>query len=507
MSITLMVQGTTSDAGKSTLVCGLARVFKRRGINVAPFKPQNMALNSAVTIDGGEIGRAQALQAQACGLEPICDFNPVLLKPSSDIGCQVIINGKVAAQLNAKDYHQYKPTAMKAVLAAHQRLTQQFDYVVVEGAGSPAEINLRERDIANMGFAEAVDCPVILIADIDRGGVFAHLTGTLACLSESEQRRVIGFVINRFRGDPALLTSGLDWLEQQTGKPVLAVLPYLQGLYLDSEDAVATEQDCSDVVKLNVVVPVYPRMSNHNDLDALRAHPQVNVQLVGPQLLDSKGQCIGVKPAADLLILAGSKNTLADLIWLKEQGWDRYIERHLRYGGKVLGICGGLQMLGLLINDPDCVESLTPRSAKGLGYLPIKTTFSTDKTLKLKKGQLSLLNQDTVLITGYEIHAGLTELENSELTAVLMDDEGNHAGYLSPDEQIMATYWHGLLDTPDALNAILTWASGEQVLTQVNYQQLREQSIDCLADSVEREFNWLQFDQAMRQFESQKLRD
>ena len=199
--LTVMVQGTTSDAGKSTLVCAMARALKRKGVRVAPFKPQNMALNSAVTIDGGEIGRAQALQAQACKLDPICDFNPVLLKPSSDIGCQVVINGQVAAQLDAKNYHAYKPTAMKAVLAAHQRLTQQFEMIVVEGAGSPAEINLRARDIANMGFAEEVDCPVIIVADIDRGGVFAHLTGTLDCLSQSEQDRVIGFVINKFRGD------------------------------------------------------------------------------------------------------------------------------------------------------------------------------------------------------------------------------------------------------------------------------------------------------------------
>ncbi|MFZ5603832.1 MAG: cobyric acid synthase, partial [Pseudomonadota bacterium] len=224
---TLMVQGTTSDAGKSTLVAALCRIFRREGVRVVPFKPQNMALNSAVTVDGGEIGRAQALQAQAAGLEPVVDMNPVLLKPTTDIGAQVIIHGKARHQMNAVQYHEYKTLAMTAVLESYHRLQQQYELIVVEGAGSPAEINLRDRDIANMGFAEAVDCPVILIADIDRGGVFAHLVGTLALLSESEQQRVRGFVINRFRGDIKLLQPGLDWLEQHSGKPVLGVLPYL----------------------------------------------------------------------------------------------------------------------------------------------------------------------------------------------------------------------------------------------------------------------------------------
>jgi len=235
---TLMVQGTTSDAGKSTIVAALCRLIKRRGVSVAPFKPQNMALNSAVTADGGEIGRAQALQAMACGIAPHTDMNPVLLKPSSNTGAQVIIHGKVRAEMDARDYQQYKIIAMDAVLASYARLRHQYQAVIVEGAGSPAEINLRARDIANMGFAEAVDCPVILVADIDRGGVFAHIIGTLACLSDSERARIVGFVINRFRGDISLLQPGVDWLEQQTGKPVLAVLPYLQGLFLDAEDAV-----------------------------------------------------------------------------------------------------------------------------------------------------------------------------------------------------------------------------------------------------------------------------
>lgn len=272
----LMVQGTTSDAGKSTLVAGLARALARRGLRVAPFKPQNMALNSAVTADGGEIGRAQALQALAAGVEPHTDFNPVLLKPSTDIGAQVIIHGKVCAHLSARDYHDYKPLAMQAVIASWQRLIDGYEAVLVEGAGSPAEINLRDRDIANMGFAEAADVPVILVADIDKGGVFAHLVGTLELLSESERARVIGFVINRFRGDIGLLQSGLDWLEERTGRPVLGVVPYLHGLFLDAEDAIDGFQAEKAEVRLRVIAPALPRVSNHTDLDALRLHPEVD---------------------------------------------------------------------------------------------------------------------------------------------------------------------------------------------------------------------------------------
>ncbi len=334
---TLMVQGTTSDAGKSTLVTALCRWATRQGVAVVPFKPQNMALNSAVTADGGEIGRAQAVQAQAAFLEPHTDMNPVLLKPNSDTGAQVIIHGRAVTSMNAVAYHDYKAIAMKAVLVSHERLSAAYPLVMVEGAGSPAEINLRAGDIANMGFAEAVDCPVLLIADINRGGVFAHLVGTLELLSPSEQARVKGFIINRFRGDIALLQPGLDWLEQRTGKPVVGVLPYVMDLHLEAEDGIDQRQtDKADQV-LKVVVPVLPRISNHTDFDPLRLHPQVDLQFVGP------GQAI---PPADLIILPGSKSVRSDLAYLRANGWDTAICRHLRYGGKVLGICGGLQMLG-----------------------------------------------------------------------------------------------------------------------------------------------------------------
>ncbi len=278
---TLMVQGTTSDAGKSTLVAGLCRVMHRRGVRVAPFKPQNMSLNSAVGADGGELGRAQALQAQAAGIEPTSDMNPVLLKPNSDTGAQVIIQGRAIGELGAAEYHDYKRIARAAVLASYERLAAAYELILVEGAGSPAEINLRAGDIANMGFAENVDCPVVLIADIDRGGVFAHLVGTLALLSESERARVTGFVINRFRGDMTLLQPGLEWLEEHTGKPVFGVLPYLPGLHLDAEDGISRlPRGVTALSALRVLVPVLPRIANHTDFDPLRLHPQIDFHYV-----------------------------------------------------------------------------------------------------------------------------------------------------------------------------------------------------------------------------------
>lgn len=467
---TLMIQGTTSDAGKSTLVTALCRWLVRQGYSVAPFKPQNMALNSAVTAEGGEIGRAQAVQAQACNLPPHIDMNPVLLKPNSDKGAQVIIHGKAIANMDARIYHDYKQTAMAAVLESHQRLSQQYTVVMVEGAGSPAEINLRDRDIANMGFAEAVDCPVILVADIDRGGVFAHLVGTLDLLSASEQQRVKGFVINRFRGDISLLQSGVTWLEQRTGKPVLAVLPYLHGLHLEAEDAINSQQAEKSAHVLNVIVPVLPRISNHTDLDPLRLHPQVNLQFIGP---DSP------IPAADLIILPGSKHVSADLSWLEKQGWSAAIERHLRYGGKLLGICGGFQMLGHHIADPHGVES-TPGSMKqGLGLLEMHTTLHSEKQLRQNQGQLLLNNAP---ISGYEIHAGITE--GPALLRPLLQLSHGPDGAISDDQQIIGTYLHGLFEHTESCDALLQWAGLNQV-TSPNYHALREADIERLADMID----------------------
>ena len=480
-----MVQGTTSDAGKSTLVAAMCRILQRRGVRVAPFKPQNMALNSAVTEDGGEIGRAQALQAYACGLVPHTDFNPVLLKPTTDRKAQVIIHGKVTADLDAKDYHAYKPRAMNAVLDSWRRLMQRFDAVLVEGAGSPAEINLRDRDIANMGFAETVDCPVILVADIDRGGVFAHLVGTLDVLSPSEQDRIKGFVINRFRGDISLLEPGLRWLENRTGKPVLGVLPYLHGLFLDAEDAIACGQELAEKTRIKVIAPAYPRVSNHNDLDPLRLHPDADFQWIGPN------QPI---PSADLIILPGSKAVRADLDWLREQGWVEALQRHLRYGGKVLGICGGFQMLGRQLHDPQGLEG-TSGSSAGLGWLDMTTTLAQEKQLRNVRGRLCL--PDSPSMTGYEIHLGVSE--GPDLCHPLLTlDDGRSDGAMSSDGQIIGTYCHGIFDQPQALSALLAWAGCADV-TSVDFVARREADMNRLADTVEQHLDWSKLDQILEE--------
>jgi adenosylcobyric acid synthase len=436
-----------------------------------------MALNSAVTVDGGEIGRAQALQALACGLAPHTDFNPVLLKPTTDKQAQVIIHGQVATDLDAKAYHAYKPRAMAAVLESWARLTAAYDCVVVEGAGSPAEINLRDRDIANMGFAEAVDCPVILVADIDRGGVFAHLVGTLDLLSPSEQNRVVGFVINRFRGDIGLLESGLDWLEQRTGKPVLGVLPYLHGLLLDAEDAIANATvEGKKLPKLKIVAPAYPRVSNHNDLDPLRLHPEVDFRWIGP------GE---TPPAADLIVLPGSKAVRADLDWLREQGWATAIQKHLRYGGKLIGLCGGYQMLGRTIADPLGLEG-SAGTTPGLGVLAVDTTLEAQKQLRNVSGHLSLPGRPAM--TGYEIHLGVSRGEGVASSAVELAD-GRRDGAISDDGQIFATYCHGVFDHPQALTALLAWA-GMTESAPVDLAARREADLDRLADAVEAALDW-----------------
>ncbi|MFP9133782.1 cobyric acid synthase [Shewanella algae] len=535
-----MVQGTTSDAGKSTLVAGLCRVFHRHGQRVAPFKPQNMALNSAVTRDGGEIGRAQALQAVAAGLEPRIDFNPVLLKPSSDTKAQVIIQGKALTSLEAAAFfgpesRDYKAAALQAVLASWHRLQQEFDWLLVEGAGSPAEINLRQGDIANMGFAEAVDCPVILIADIDKGGVFAHLVGTLALLSESEQARVKGFVINRFRGDISLLQSGLDWLEAHTGKPVLGVLPYLDALHLDAEDALvqttaqsqaATEQPATAQsaraqsettqsertgTRLRVGVLVYPRISNHTDFDPLRLHPDIEFCYIGPTHQ-------GELPGLDLLLLPGSKNVRADLAFIRQQGWDKGIARHLRYGGKLMGICGGFQMLGQSIADPLGLEDL-PGTSQGLGYLPLTTELQVEKQLLNVSGTLRL-GQSSASVSGYEIHCGASRIPNQCTQPLLLNERGSDAnsvsatepakitkpakttaptqfpalrseGLLSEDNQVLGSYLHGLFDSPEACELLLAWAGMTAPQGHaVDINQQRQQQLDRLADVLEQHLDF-----------------
>lgn len=480
-----MVQGCTSDAGKSTLVAGLCRLFARQQRNVAPFKPQNMALNSAVTDDGGEIGRAQALQAEAAGVPLSVHMNPVLLKPNSDTGAQVILQGQSIGNLEALNYHHYKPKAAQAVFDSFQILSEQYQTILVEGAGSPAEINLREGDIANMGFAEQVDCPVILIADIDKGGVFAHIVGTLACLSESESNRIKGFVINRFRGDIELLKDGLDWLEQQTGKPVLGVLPYLHGLHLDAEDAISTSEVATDgnQTKLKVIAPLLPHISNHTDFEPLRLHPDIDFQYIKHQ---------EKIPNADLIILPGSKNVLFDLNWLKENGWQSTIQRHLRYGGKLIGICGGLQMLGKQLHDPQQVES-DIRTMDGLGLLDYETTLHPEKTLLQSTGEL-LIDGSAIAVKGYEIHAGETCYAQTNPALQL---NGEDDGMISSDNQIFSTYLHGLFDTEAALNAIIKWC-GCDANSQFDIESEKNRQLDRLADVLQQHLDLTEIDNILK---------
>jgi adenosylcobyric acid synthase len=489
MTKTLMIQGTTSDAGKSILVTAICRILARYGISVAPFKPQNMALNSAVTIEGGEIGRAQAVQAEACYLEPSILMNPILLKPNSDMGSQVIINGKAIGNMKAQEYHRYKPQLLSRVTDTYQALQEKYQHIIIEGAGSPAEINLREHDIANMGFAEAIDCPVIIVADIDRGGVFAHLYGTYALLSESEQQRVKGFIINRFRGDVTLLEPGLTWLEEKTGIPTLAVIPYIHQLHIEAEDSLSqrthsTVKDNDTSSTLNITVPIYPRTSNHTDFDALQLHPHIHCQLIKDSD-DFSG--------TDIIILPGSKNVQEDLQWLKDKGWDTIIQRHLRLGGKVMGICGGYQMLGQWIHDPEAIES-TIGSSQGLGLLDMQTTLFDNKTLRNVSGTFG---EQLIPVSGYEIHAGISQGESTkkplfQLKAQSLEKQTENIfndGAKNNNGTVMGCYLHGLFDSPEFLQHLFKWTNlsnsdiNENI--QFNYAAFKNEQMNRLADTVE----------------------
>lgn len=475
MTFNLMVQGTTSDAGKSVLVAGICRVLSNRGNKVAPFKPQNMALNSAVTEGAGEIGRAQYVQAQACRVEAHTDMNPVLIKPSSDTGAQIIIHGRALKNMDAVGFHHYKTTAMEAVMASYTRLTKQFSSVIIEGAGSPAEINLRQGDIANMGFAEKADCPVIIVADIDKGGVFAHLVGTLSLLSSSEQNRVLGFVINKFRGDIALLEPGLKWLEERTGKPVFGVLPYLKDFYLEAEDAIDSAQHLDESKEtINVVVPVLSRISNHTDFDVLRLHPQVSLTYISPK---------APLPDCDLVILPGSKNVRQDFEELQSHNWQAKLSRHLRYGGKLLGICGGYQMLGEVMHDPHGIEG-DVGSTDGFGWLSVESELAAEKTLTRVQGKLTL-GEKSVVVKGYEIHNGKSQLVSAEKnTQPIQLDNGQSDGCISEDNQVVGTYLHGIFDSPEACEHLLQWA-GLSRPQAMDIHALRDEQIERLATNVE----------------------
>ena len=460
----LMIQGTASGVGKSVLVAGLCRLLARNGVKVAPFKPQNMSNNAAVTIDGGEIGRAQALQALACGIEPTVHMNPVLIKPEADEKAQLIVRGKVVGQLQAQRFREDRIGWLDMVLESFAMLQTEYDVVIIEGAGSPAEPNLRAGDIANMGFAEAADVPVWLVGDIDRGGVFAALKGSLDILSVSEQVRVEAFIINRFRGNRELLEDALVWLEQTTGKPVAGVIPYLP-LELPEEDApfrhLMRGLDDENQSKFNIAVIAYPRMSNSDDIDPLAAESEVSLHFV---------RSFESLKATDLIILPGSKHVATDMAWLKEQGFDDAINKHLRYGGKVLGICGGMQMLGLYIHD-DGVEG---KHAEGLGLLAFSTTMVAEKILCQIDTPSPWAAGERV--TGYEIHHGISDADQTLFPF----------STCSPDGQVWGTYVHGLFEQGGFRNVWLQSMGGIRS-DGVNQQQRTMASLDLLADALEKQ--------------------
>ena len=464
----LMFQGTGSDVGKSLIVAGLARALVARGLKVLPFKPQNMSNNAAVTEDGGEIGRAQALQARAARVAPSVHMNPVLLKPQSEIGAQIVVQGRVYGRASAADYQRLKPELMPFVLDSFARLKGEADIVLVEGAGSASEINLRANDIANMGFARAADVPVVLIGDIDRGGVIASLVGTKAVIEAEDAALIVGFLVNKFRGDPALFANGMALIAAATGWEVLGLVPFFPGArLLPAEDALALDaaRPAKPEARIKIAVPILPHIANFDDLDPLDAEPSVDLVRVRP------GQAL--PGDADLVILPGSKATIADLAALREAGFDIDIAAHLRHGGTVLGLCGGYQMLGRAIHDSEGVEG--PRgSASGLGLLDVETTLANEKRLDKIEGTSS----DGAPFTGYEMHMGLTAGPDCARPFARFAD-GNAEGAMSASGRVIGTYIHGLFaDDRQRAAWLARFAPGG---TAIAYEALVEETLDRLA--------------------------
>jgi adenosylcobyric acid synthase len=465
----VMLQGTGSNVGKSTLCAGLCRAYHRRGLKVLPFKPQNMSNNAAVTVDGGEIGRAQWLQARAARVAPTVHMNPVLLKPETDTGAQVIVQGKRAGSLRAKDYGARKESLLPAVLDSFGRIEREADLVLVEGAGSPAEINLRRGDIANMGFAEAAGVPAVLIGDIDRGGVIASLVGTHAVLTPQDRAQVRAFLINKFRGDAGLFDDGLAAITQMTGWPSLGVVPFLPAAaHLPAEDVLDLERRGAGTAGLTIAVPILARIANFDDLDPLALEPGVRLVFVRP------GEPIPAETR--LVILPGSKATIADLAFLRAQGWDVDIAAHVRRGGHVLGLCGGYQMLGRSVSDPEGVEG-PPGAVAGLALLEVDTVLTGDKTTALAHG-VHLATGTPV--TGYEIHLGRTS--GPDTARPVMDLAGRPDGAISSDGRIQGTYVHGLFGD-DAFRR--SYLADFGIASERAYEASVEAALEALADHVE----------------------
>ena len=465
----LMIQATGSNAGKSTLVAGLCRALVRRGLKVAPFKPQNMSNNAAVTADGGEIGRAQAVQARAAKLPPSVHMNPVLLKPETDTGAQVIVQGKRFGRLGATNFLDKKAALLPPVLDSFARLAQGADIMLIEGAGSPAEINLRQGDIANMGFALAANIPVVIAGDIDRGGVIASLVGTHQVLEPEERAMIRGFVINKFRGDVRLFDAGLTAITKYTGWRSLGVLPWLpQAALLPAEDAVDLDRARSSAATRIIAVPMLARIANFDDLDPLGMEPGVRLIFVPPGT--------PIPATADVVIIPGSKSTLGDLAFLRAQGWDIDIAAHVRRGGHLLGLCGGYQMLGRVIDDPDGVDGAAG-SVDGLGLLNITTTMQGDKSTTLVHGTHCATGAP---VDGYEIHLGRSSGADCARPVVTIGDRPD--GAISADGRVQGTYLHGLF-TNDAFRK--AWLAGLGIASQLAYETQIEQALDALADHVE----------------------
>jgi adenosylcobyric acid synthase len=468
----VMFQGTGSDVGKSVLVAGLCRALANRGLRVLPFKPQNMSNNAAVTVDGGEIGRAQALQALAARAELHTDMNPVLLKPQADRTSQLVVHGQVRGVLGSANFREARRALLPEVLDSWQRLKQRCDIVVVEGAGSPAEINLRSGDIANMGFARAAEVPVVLVGDIDRGGVIASLVGTRAVLDMDDAAMIRGFIVNKFRGDPALFADGYAGIEQRTGWRGYGLVPWLPAVSrLPSEDAVVLERSMrsNGGGRVLIACPLLPRIANFDDLDPLKGEPGVEFAMIPPGSPLPAG--------ADLIVLPGSKATIADMAFLREQGWDIDILAHHRQGGMILGICAGYQMLGHAIRDPDGIEGST-REIAGLGLLASDTVLTSRKTLRAVTGSALSARFD-----GYEMHMGRTRLPNDAHAFATLDD-GAVDGMVSVDGRVMGTYCHGLLASGALRRALLERLGARG--NGADHQSVVDTALDELAGDLER---------------------
>lgn len=471
----IMVQGTMSGAGKSLLCAALCRIFAQDGLRAAPFKSQNMALNSYVTRDGLEMGRAQAVQAQAAGVEPDVRMNPILLKPSSDTGSQVIVMGEVLGQMGAAEYFRYKKQLFPQVLEAFDSLAKENDVIVIEGAGSPAEINLRADDIVNMGLALRVNAPVLLAGDIDRGGVFAQLYGTVALLQPEEQSRIAGLVVNKFRGDLEILRPGLAMLEERTGKPVVGVVPYLK-VDVDDEDSLAPRLTQESVHKpLDAAVVRLPRISNFTDFTPLEEHPQIGVRYVDDM------RKLG-KP--DLIILPGTKSTIGDLLWLRQSGLEAAILKLAASGTPVLGVCGGYQMLGGIIRDPEGVEQSGGGSVRGMGLLPVETTFLAEKSRTRVRAVVQSGALAGAVLDGYEIHMGRTQVRGKPFCIL----EGGRVEGCALDN-VWGTYLHGLFDSGELaqkLVELLCRRRGLQAeaVRTVSHAAYQKTQLDLLAKGV-----------------------